>query len=147
MAQLQRLGRQSGGHPAQVQVAGPGEIVAVKVGGGKMAGGGAFAEILHTGIGTIGIFRFQLKTGWIAAINGDPLGINSFFRQLLQGKAAKRVVTYPADPADVQTQAGQPDSHVQFGTGDAFGKAFNLGQIASLRCDKHRHGFTQRDDI
>jgi hypothetical protein len=70
-----------------------------------MAGGRSFAEILHDGIGSIFDFRFQLKAGSEASVEGDACGINPLFFQRIENEMAKAVVADAADPADVQAQA------------------------------------------
>jgi hypothetical protein len=64
------------------------KYVGAKIVRRQMAGGRAFAEILHNGIGSIFDFRFQLKAGSEAAI-GDAAGIDPLFRQRLRTKRPK----------------------------------------------------------
>ena len=72
-------------------MAGAGEVVGAKIVRRQMAGGRAFAEILHNGIGSIFDFRFHLETGSEAVVDGDSVAIDPLFRQRLQYEAAKAV--------------------------------------------------------
>ena len=128
-------------------MASAGEIFGAKVLGRQMAGGRTLAEILHNGIGSIFDFRFHLEAGCIAAVFADAARINPFFGQRMKHKTAAPVFTHAAHPADFQPQTSQAGGDIQLCAGYAFHKVFYCGQIAGFRRDKHRHRFSDGDDI
>lgn len=123
------------------------KIVAVKISYGKVAGGGAFAKILHDRIGAVFHLRLQLKAGRVTLIRQHALMIDALFFQLLVDEAAKSVIAYAADPAHFQTEPREADSDIQFRSGDAFDKGVDRGQIAGFGGDEHRHRFADSDHI
>ena len=100
--QFIRAGRKCRGDAAQVQVTCTSKIVGVVIRHGEMACGRSFTEIFHDGIGSIFDFRFKLKTGGEASVEGDASGINPLFFQRIENEMTKAVIPHAADPADVQ---------------------------------------------
>ncbi len=119
----------------------------VKIFTAQMARGGAFAEILHAGIGSICDFRFQLKTGRVAVIDGDATRSDALFFELIQDEAAKRIVADAAHPAHLESETRETGGDIQLRPRDAFKKVFYLCQIAGLGRDKHRHRFADGNHI
>ena len=113
----------------------------------QVAGGRAFAKVLHLRV-CAGLFTgLELKAGRVQRVDGHMAAIEPLFAQGVDHKTPEGVVTHAAQPGHVEPQARQPDGDVAVGAGNAFVKLPDLGQVAGLFGDKHRHGFAKREDI
>ena len=112
-----------------------------------MTGRRPTAEILDHRIAAIVGARLELKTGGVRGVDGDVAAIQAFFFQGVDDKPAQRISADPAQPGDVETQPRQANGDIAVGPGNAFVEVADVGQIAVLLGDEHRHGFAERQDI
>ena len=114
---------------------------------GQVAGRRASAKVLHLRI-CAGLFPgFELKAGRVQRVDGHMAAIEPLFGQGIDHKTSEGIVAHAAQPGHVEPQARQADGDVAVGAGNAFVKLPDLGQVAGLFGDKHRHGFAKREDI
>ena len=89
----------------------------------------------------------ELEGAGLAGNGDDPAAIDTLGLHAGADEAAKGIIAYPAQPADLQAQARQADGDVGFGAGQAAREVRHGRQVPRFLGNEHRHRLAIGDDV